>query len=264
MRVRIIFQLKNRGAVAPFHHQHLIAKMFDDMKTEIGSKEDTENMLCFSGIKGQTKVGKRGLYYFSSRVTIVVTSHDAEFLKAILKNILSKDEISLGELILIPEGIEKEKPLDYEEKTKYVAISPIIPVGYFGQNKSMLTNFLDPTSDEFSDYLYESTIARMESSGRFSEEEITSFYRFQVVPDHDYMTKLKRNNKKFSRIYLVEIQGEDVELRGYTLPLAIYAHPTVQQFIFECGFGDYTDKGYGLLDIANVNPLDRVESTSLD
>ena len=173
-----------------------------------------------------------------------------------LKHILSKKEIHLGELILIPEGVEKEKALEHEEKTKYVAISPIIPLGYYGQSKELLTDFLEPTSDEFSDYLYESTITRMEASGRFSDEEITSFYRFQVVPDKVYMDKLKRSNKKFSRIYQVTIQGEELELRGYTLPMAVYAHPTVQQFIFECGFGEYTDKGYGLLDIANVNPLD--------
>lgn len=264
MRVRIIFQLKNRGAVVPFHHQHLITELFEESRLDINYTETTENLLCFSGVKGQTKVGKGGLHYFSSKVTVVVTSHDEKFLKSLLKNLLSKSSVAIGDLQLVPESIEVEKQPEYEEKMKYVAISPIIPVGYFGQNHALVKQFVDPTSDEFSDYLYESTVGRMEVSGRYSEEELASFYRFQVIPDKAYLEKMNRSSKKFSRVYHIDTQAESLELRGYTLPMAIYAHPTVQQFIFECGFGEFCDRGYGLIDIANVNPLERVQSTSLD
>lgn len=260
MRIRLIFQLKNRGATVPFHHQHLISSVIDEVKIEAGITDETPFEYCFSGIKGQTKVGKGGLFFFSNKVTIVISSPQEEELVNVLQAIFKKSSIYVGELELIPDSMEEETFPEFEESTKYVCISPLVAVSHFGGDSDQtVKQFIEPTSDEFSDYLYESVILRMEASGRFTSEQLESYFKFQVVPDKAYLEKTKTNGKKFSRIYHAEYQSESKEIRGYTLPLTIYAHPEVQQFIYECGFGEYTNKGYGLLDIANANPLERVK-----
>ncbi len=260
MRIRLIFQLKNRGATVPFHHQHLISSVIDDMKSEVGITDSTAFEYCFSGIKGQTKVGKGGLFFFSNKVTIVISSPQAPELVQVLQAIFKKPSIHVGELELIPDSMEEEILPKFEESVKYVCISPLVAVSHFsGEGEQAVKQFIEPTTDVFSDFLYESIILRMESSGRFTSAQLESYFKFQVVPDKVYLEKTKANGKKFSRIYFAEYQSESKEIRGYTLPLTVYAHPDVQQFIYECGFGEYTEKGYGLLDIANANPLERVK-----
>ena len=64
MRIRIIFELNNRGACVPFHHQYLIAELIEELKIEAGSEYMDFNTYTFSGLKGQTKVGKTGLHFF--------------------------------------------------------------------------------------------------------------------------------------------------------------------------------------------------------
>ncbi|MFT6828816.1 MAG: CRISPR-associated endoribonuclease Cas6, partial [Roseivirga sp.] len=67
MRVRIIFKLKNRGAVLPFHHQHILAQFIKGVIVN-GKNENFIDFpyYSFSGLKGQTKVSRTGLNYFSN------------------------------------------------------------------------------------------------------------------------------------------------------------------------------------------------------
>jgi len=49
------------------------------------------------------------------------------------------------------------------------------------------------------------------------------------------------------------------EVRGYTLPFTLYAAGEVQDFVFKCGLGAFTHKGFGMLDLANNMPSQRTE-----
>ena len=146
--------------------------------------------------------------------------------------------------------VEREQDLTFAEEVKYVCISPIIVT-----NPSIPDNdtkrFISPFTDEFSDLLYEMTIARMESSGRFDPSELSSFYKFQIVPDKDYLAKIKEGDKKFARIYPVYENGQKLELRGYTFPFTLYADKKVHQFVYESGIGALCNKGFGMIDLAD-------------
>ena len=63
--------------------------------------------------------------------------------------------------------------------------------------------FIPPETDEFSDVLFESTILRMEALGTYNNEQLASFSKFQLVPDENYLRKIRENQKKFARIYPV-------------------------------------------------------------
>ena len=255
MRVRLIFNLKNRGAVLPFHHQGLLVDLISEIKTEMDNEYSTYDLYSFSGVKGQTKVTKSGLQYNSRKVTVVFSCLDEGFAREFVQGIFKREFINLGELILEPDEAEKEKDSVLGEVVKYICISPIVVAP---SDTDDIKDFIDPNSDLFSDALYESTMARMEQSGQYTEEDFASFFKFQIVPDNEYIKKIKQKNKKFSRIYTTGPMGQGPECRGYTIPLTLFADPKVQSFVFSCGFGDFANHGFGMLDIANIDPLNRV------
>ena len=263
MRVRIIFSLKNRGAKIHFHHQHLLAKFSSQIISKCEPKYRDFKYYNFSGLKGQIKVGKGGLHYLSSKVTLVFSSLNIEFINQFLNSLFAFKEIQIGEMELSPDSIEMEAEVDFENKTKFVCISPILildPILHTEENKS----FFDPEADEFSDFLYESTMLRMEKSGLYSADQISSFNQFQLTPDKEYLSKMQNDDKKFSRVYQTYINSEKFEVRGYTFPFSLLAAPEVHNFIFHSGLGALCENGFGMIDLANSDPTQRTIKYNLE
>tara|TARA_R110000823_G_scaffold295431_4_gene414941 strand:- start:162714 stop:163532 length:819 start_codon:yes stop_codon:yes gene_type:complete len=257
VRVRIIFKLKNRGAVLPFHHQYILAQFIKGVIVNGGEKEFIDYpYYSFSGLKGQTKVSRTGLHYYSNLVTLVLSSPKKEFIDYVLTEIFKFDQFELGSLQLIPQNTELEKVPDFNSEMKYICISPIVPVSSTF-NGPEGKRFIEPENDEFSDFLFDSTLQRMEESGQYDIDKIEGFSKFQAVPDQEYLNKLRERDKKFARIYSLFDMDVKYEVRGYTLPFKLYAAKEVQEFIFNCGIGNYTYKGFGMVDLANANPIER-------
>ena len=243
----------------PFHHQHILAQFLKGVLVNGGdSTYFNYPFFNFSGLKGQTKISRNGLHYFSKYVTLVLSSDNKGFMNYLLEQVFMYDKIGLGNLEVLPFFTEIEKVPTMEDNMKFICISPIVLVkGVYKDVESK--RFIRPESDEFSDLLYESTLQRMEASGQFSEEQLSSFNKFQFVPDVAYLNRLKQKDKKFARIYFVFDNDVKYEIRGYTLPFKLFAAKEVQNFVFDCGLGNYAHKGFGMLDIANVDPTGRTE-----
>jgi CRISPR-associated endoribonuclease Cas6 len=256
LRVRIIFGLTNKGASVPFHHQFLLSNLVNSLIENEKTEFHDFDLYNFSGLKGQTKVGKEGLHFYSNKVTLVFSSPNEEFLAFFIKALFKNQQLEIGKLLLVPLNVEKEAPANLTEEVKYICISPLVVISPLDPAVDP-KRFLSPLTDEFSDMLYESTMFRMEKSGRYTTEEISSFFKFQIVPDKNYLEKIRQEEKKFARIFPAFEQGNKYEVRGYTFPFTLYADPKVQQFLFDCGMGIFTHKGFGMLDIANVDPNQR-------
>lgn len=262
MRVRIIFKLINKGSHLPFHHQHILAQYLKGLLLEGGHMDyalyDNFN---FSALKGQTRISRNGLHYYSNLVTLVVSADSQGFIDYLLEQIFKLKQVYLGELNVSPLYTEVENTPEFSEEMKFLCISPIVPV-----RASFIDpagkRFITPEDDEFSDLLYESTLQRMEQSGQFDSASFEKFRKFQLVPDQEYLNRLKERDKKFARIYTLYDQDVKYEVRGYTFPFKLYAATEVQEFLFNCGIGNYTYKGFGMLDIANSNPIERAERYS--
>ena len=256
MRVRIVFRVKNRGGYVPFHHQHLLAQLIRESIESEKSEFNSYKLFNFSGLKGQTKISRQGLHFYSSKVTLVISSFHESFIQFLIGKLFQNEEIQIHQLILIPEMVEKEAAPELGEAVKYVCISPLVLVNpevdsYYAKK------FVTPDTDLFSDLMYEMTMSRMEETGFYSADEIQSFFKFQIVPDKDYLRKIKQDDKKFARIYTITEGKNKYELRGYTFPFVLYANSRVQSFVFQCGLGAYTHRGFGMLDLANVDPVQR-------
>ena len=251
MRIRIVFNLKNRGDEVPFHHQYILAQI---IKGIIISGDETKyhsfTEYNFSGLKGQTKISRKGLHFYSSKVTVVFSCLNKEFVDYFLKLLFNFSEVTVGNLKLVPESAEEESKITMHEEMKYVCISPIVLKSPKFQNDTAKA-FIHPDLEEFSDLLYESTMQRMESSKLYTSEQIASFFKFQILPDKAYLEKLAQQKKKFARIYPVYENDVKYEVRGYTFPFTLYAVQEVQEFIFNSGLGFLTHKGFGMIDIAS-------------
>lgn len=257
MRIRVSFKVNNRGGLVPFHHQYLIAGVINEVLagSSVSAYRDYA-FFSFSGIKGQTRLGKNGLHFNSKMVTIVFSSASREFLDHLVKLILNQKEVQVGNLKLTPELAQEEMPVQLEKGTKYVCISPMVLVSP-KDDPSRAKDFMQPFSDEFSDYLYESTIDRMTSFG-MNVDEIPEVQKFQLVPDEHYLAKIKAENKKFARVYPMYDGGDKYEVRGYTIPFTLYAAAEIQDFLYTCGLGLHSNKGFGMLDLANSDPTERI------
>jgi CRISPR-associated endoribonuclease Cas6 len=259
LRTRIIFSLKNRGAYVPFHHQYLLAQVIKGLLVFGPEKSYLNfNQFNFSGLKGQTKVSRKGLHYFSSRVTLVFSCADKTFLDYFIARLFEQKDIVVGNLHLVPESVESEEPVTINDEARFLCISPIVLI-QASFNDERGKKFIPPDSDEFSDLLYESTIARMEATGRYTPEQLTSFYKFQMVADAEYIQRIQSTHKKFARIYPLYDNDIRFEIRGYTFPFTLYAAKDVQQFVYENGLGQFTYKGFGMLDVATN---DSVQNTT--
>ena len=264
MRIRIIFILKNKGGYVPFHHQFLIAQLIKGVLLK-GGKEEYFNYTKynFSGLKGQIKISRNGLHYYSSRITLVFSCLNKDFLDYFIRNLFDFPQIEIGNLTLIPESVEEEDIPNLDNEIKFVCISPLVLLSpKFNDTEGK--KFISPETDEFSDLLYESTLKRMERSKLYSPEQLQSFFKFQVVPDLVYIQKIRENQKKFARIYPLYDMDVKYEVRGYTFPFTLYAAPEVQQFVFILGIGEFTFKGFGMLDLANVDPTQRTKSYKIE
>lgn len=263
MRIRIVFSLKNKGAFVPFHHQFLLAQAVKGLV--VAGKDPRFQQFThfnFSGLKGQTKISRKGLHFYSSRVTLVFSTSDKAFLDYFLSALFEQKEIMIGMLQLVPEVVEHEEPIAVSESVKFLCISPIVlvPAAF---NDESAKRFISPESDEFSDLLYDATIAQMQSSGKFSATQLADFYKFQLVPDKDYLNRIQSTHKKFARIYPLYDSDIKYEVRGYTLPFTLFAPSTVQQFVYEHGLGQFSHKGFGMLDMAHNDSIRKETNTEL-
>ena len=255
MRVRVIFQLSNKGGYVPFHHQYLLAQVIRGVLVKGGEPQFLNTTdYNFSGLKGQTKVSRKGLHYYSSRVTLVVASGQPGFIEYFTKVLFAQKELVVGNLHLTPEKTEEEPSPALIGAGKYLCLSPLVLLpGSF--NEETGKRFVSPLLDEFSDLLYENTIARMAATGRYSTEELSGYFKFQVVPDKEYLQRIEAGGRKFSRVYPMFDSDIRYEVRGYTFPFTLYAPPAVHKFLFENGLGQCTHKGFGMLDLSGASQI---------
>jgi len=212
----------------------------------------------FSGLKGQTKPSRKGLHFYSSRVTLVISSPNRQFIDYLLYNLMKITRVEVGSMIITPEKVELESIDGVGKKDKFICLSPLVLLEPQIMNEESKL-FIDPETDEFSDHLYDNTMQRLEDIESFSPTQLEKFKEFQLVPDKAYLDKINQSHKKFSRVYPVYDQDVKFEVRGYTFPFNLYAEPEVKRFVFLNGLGAATHKGFGMIDFANLDPNERVE-----
>jgi CRISPR-associated endoribonuclease Cas6 len=243
MRVKISFlRVQDANHSVPLHHQKLVSAFIDSIIDEIGSKPKFYN---FSSLKGTSKVQNGFMRFMSSKISLVVSSRDSDFIQAFIKKMFDKPVVQIGKLNLVPKSHEIIEMPDFDTVVKYVCISPLVVADPDIDEENSQAS-LDPASQEFSDLLYDAVVSNMEKAG-FLEAELNTFAEFEAIPDKAYVEKINQSGKKYARTYKT---NEDKLIMGYLLPFTLHAHRQVHEFIWNSGLGVLNTQGYGMIDLA--------------
>lgn len=245
MRVKISFLRDQMSAnTIPLHHQTLLAESLYVLIDQVGGDR---TMFNFSSLKGTSKIQNGFMRFLSSKVTLVLSSRNEQQLEQVVSKIFEMPYLAVGKMNLMPRSHEIIPDPEFSTKMRYLCISPMILIDpRKDPERSQVT--IDPTSQEFSDILYEQTLDRMERAG-FSEADLNNFAEFDAQPDLEYVQKLNETGKKFARYYRA---ADGSTMMGYLLPFTLHAHPDVHRFIWDCGVGALNEQGYGMVDLVKV------------
>jgi CRISPR-associated endoribonuclease Cas6 len=242
MRVKISFLRDHSSANSiPLHHQKLLT---DSLSPFFESLTSDRTIWNFSSLKGTSKIMNGFMRMLSSKVTLVISGRNKEYLEQVIKMVFERPYISIGKMNLIPKNYDVIPDPDFQTKMRYLCISPLI---LHDPNKETdkAQEQIDPTSHAFSDILYNDVLDRMEKAG-YTESQLNEFAEFEFMPDQDYVNKINTTGKKFARFYKC-LSG--ITMMGYLLPFTLHAHPEVHKFVWEVGMGVLTEEGYGMVDI---------------
>jgi CRISPR-associated endoribonuclease Cas6 len=237
------------NGLVPLHHQKIISSFLEDLMRELSVKSDRYN---FSSLKGTSKVQNGQIRFLSSKVSLVVSAPEPEFVQKLVDMLFDRRLINFAKLTLVPKSQQVIEDPDFQTVMKYVCISPLIPQQPFVAEEN-LPEPLNPGSHEFSDLIYDSIIERMERAG-YSEKQLNQYAEFEVTPDAAYISKMAETQKKFARIYK---NNQNQTMLGYLLPFTLHAHPDVHKFVWDSGIGLFTTHGYGMIDLVGRDQNDK-------
>jgi CRISPR-associated endoribonuclease Cas6 len=251
MRVRLVFSILRNNGLLPFHQQGILHTFFQQHLDRFPREVLYEPIqISFSGVKGHSIVHRDGLEYDSPKITVVVSSPYKFLIEELIEEIFSWPSFELDCLVVKPSQALVELPPDFFPEENYVCLSPLA-VRYVPGNQLENKKHLEPEDPFFNRLLWESTFSRMKSSGFFAESEWQALTPFQFNPDLDYIQKSVEMNRKISRMYALPSTEAGTEIRAYTFPFQLSADPEIHKFLFYCGFGAFTQRGFGMLDLAN-------------
>lgn len=235
----------------PHYQQTLLETWLTNVKA-VSEKWHDYSLYNFSSLRGQATSQQAGLDYLPGQIKLVISSPSQAFLDFVTEQTLTQKAYKIGPLHLVTVNVQEEPIPELSDAVKYVCISPLVPSLQALEDEQIGQEFIHPQEDQFSDLLYESTMKRMEASGLYSLEEIRHFFKFQLVPDQYYLSKLKKQGKLFARIYPVRYREKEYEIRTYVLPFTLYAAIQVQEYIYTYGLGAFTEQGLGMLDTKSL------------
>lgn len=242
MRIKISF-LRDQASTnsIPLHHQKLLSTALHEIATAISPEPVAFN---FSSIKGTSRIQNGFMKFLSTKVTLVLSSSDENFIQKFVDEIFTRPYISIGKMNLIPKHRDIIIDPEFQKRMRYLCISPIVLLNP-DLEPEKTQDMVSPVSHEFSDALFNGTLDRMEAAG-YTEDKLSQYAEFEVKPDREYVEKIQDSGKKFARFYKSEAGNTMV---GYLLPFTLYAHPDVHDFVWKNGAGVLTEQGYGMIDI---------------
>jgi len=248
VRVKIIFNIQAQEYLLPHYHQNLLATWVETIKAS-STQWEHYTRYNFSSLRGQTISQQDGLRYLTKKITWVLSSPEQAFIDFFTDQVFKQPTWTLGPLHITPSHVYPEPSVQLSNAVKYLCISPLVPSWSVLQDPAAGKLFIHPRKDSFSDLLYECTMADMEHNGLYNAETIGTFFKFQLIPDQGYLTRLQRQDKLFARIYPICYQGKEYATRTYVFPFTLHADKEVQEHVYTYGMGAFKQQGLGMLDV---------------
>jgi CRISPR-associated endoribonuclease Cas6 len=245
MKYRFLLRKKAKPGLLPVFHQPILGNLIDEVKFKYFDSEEDKNYehFTFSTLKGQSKIERNFVNFNGNRVHWIVSALNNEWMEKLAACFMQQGSVLLDQMECMFESYEIVPEPEFTNKMKYVCLSPII---LFDPDTSHHDDAesIDPLKDQFSDIMFDTLMDRMEKipGNTYPFEE---FSKFQVLPDLDYLEKQIQAGKKVSRTIPL---GEQ-KTKAYLFPFTLYAHPKVQEYVYNSGIGAMCSKGFGAVDL---------------
>ena len=104
MRIKISF-LKVHGSsgTVPLHHQKIISAFIDEVIRELPLASNYYN---FSSLKGTSKVQTGQIRFLSSKVSLVISAPEGDFVDQLVAKIFDRRLVSFAKLTLVPKSFD--------------------------------------------------------------------------------------------------------------------------------------------------------------
>src|SRR4029078_6446410 len=99
MRIKISFlKVHGTNGLVPLHHQKIISSFLEDVMKEIPEKSELYN---FSSLKGTSKVQNGQIRFLSSKVSLVLSAPEADFVQKVVEKTFDRRLINFAKLTLV-------------------------------------------------------------------------------------------------------------------------------------------------------------------
>src|SRR5437870_4595521 len=124
MRIKISFLRDQASSNSiPLHHQKLLSTALHEIANAVSTEPAAFN---FSSIKGTSRIQNGFMKFLSTKVTLVLSAPDVNFLQKFIDEIFTRPFITIGKMNLIPKHKEVIKDPDFQKRMRYLCISPIV------------------------------------------------------------------------------------------------------------------------------------------
>ena len=249
MRAKIIFSIQEGSGILPHYHQNLLADWIETVKQEMPEWNDYSTY-HFSSLRGQASSLQEGIRYLTNRVKFVIASPNESFIHLFIEQVFTRTVWQVGPLYLHPSYADRQfiEP-ELGKAVKYLCLAPLVPSFMSMYDQEAGKKFVDPEESNFSNQLYECMFYRIDHSGSNILEKTDNYAQFQLVPEYEYLDKLRRQGKLFARNHVVNFLDRQYEVRGYIFPFTLYAQPLIQSYVYDYGLGAFTQQGHGMVEL---------------
>lgn len=245
MKVRFHFKRQGKGNAVPVFHQDILADLIRSWIQGAfqNVSEKQFDLYTFSSLRGLNKCESNLLFFHTNQVHIMLSSPHEAWLRSLADYIMQQPVIQVHEMTLVPESYETAYAPTLGWETRYVSMSPMVLFDP-KENPDAPKDLLNPYAAEFSDLLFDTLLDRMEKFP-LRQFDFEQYGKFQIVPDARYIEKLRVQKKKLGRA----LEVRHTKVKAYLFPFTLYAHPDVQNFIYDAGIGALGAEGFGCLDL---------------
>src|SRR5437762_11955148 len=110
--------------MVPLHHQKIISAFMEEVIAELPSASGGYN---FSSLKGTSKVLNGQIRFLSSKVSLVISAPEKEFMETLVKKIFDKRLVAFAKLSLVPKSYQVIQDPVYTTVMKYVCFCCLVP-----------------------------------------------------------------------------------------------------------------------------------------
>lgn len=171
---------------------------------------------------------------------------EQEFVQHFVIGLFEKQKLEIGGPGAVGhfliESVEAVAPPEFRSQMKGIALSPIVVSTMREHNGKLRPYYYRATDPEVTEAMCKSVLSKYFAL----HGEPCQAPRLQIDLDMDYF---RRRKGRVSRLVTIkEGSDQETQVKGFVMPFKITGNPELLRVAWECGIGDKTSLGFGMVD----------------